>query len=344
MQLLLSKIFLFPYYMALKLRNSRYDKGKKETVHFDNLKVVSIGNITVGGTGKTPHVEMFIRHYLDNCYRVAVVSLGYGRQDVKSCLMVKTTSSAAEVGDEPLQIKRKFPNVPVAVCQQREKAIEELMKLPFGDVPEVVILDDAMQYRRLVPDRQIALIRHDSPIFKDNLLPFGRLRDLPEQIRRADTVIITKCPLYLTESGKQEIIQANQLEPGQKVFFTSVAYEEPAAVFPEGNNRYIYSKEAILLTGIADSIPIRDFVSSKYPTTHHIDFGDHHNFTKKDIALILRTARKYPRAIVLTTEKDAQRLRSNPLLTEAMRERMYCIPIHTIMLDDESDEGLYDLK
>ncbi|MBP9987480.1 MAG: tetraacyldisaccharide 4'-kinase [Bacteroidales bacterium] len=344
MPLVLSKIILFPYYLALKVRNAGYDKGKKETVHFDNIKVVSIGNVTVGGTGKTPHVEMFIRHYLDNCYRVAVVSLGYGRQDVKSCKFVKTSSTAAEVGDEPLQIKRKFPNVPVVVCQQREKAIEELMKLPFGDVPEVVILDDAMQYRRLVPDRQIALIRCDSPIFKDNLLPFGRLRDLPEQIERADTVIFTKCPLYLTESGKQQLKEENHLLPGQKVFFTSVDYGEPVAVFPTGNNRYIYSKEAILLTGIADSIPVRDWTNARYPINHHIDFGDHHAFTKKDIALILRTAAKYPRAIILTTEKDAQRFLHNELLTDAIRERMYYIPIRTLLLEEESEEGLYDLN
>jgi len=343
MQLVLSKILLFPYYIALKIRNAGYDKGKKETVHFDNIKVVSIGNVNVGGTGKTPHVEMFIRHYLENCYRVAVVSLGYGRSDIKSCVTVKTTSNAAEVGDEPLQIKRKFPHVPVVVCKEREKGIEELMKLPFGDVPEVVLLDDAMQYRRLVPDRQIALIKYGSPIFKDNLLPFGRLRDLPEQIWRADTVIFTKCPLYLTESGMQQLREENRLRPEQKAFFTSVDYGEPTAVFPEGNNRYIYSKEAILLTGIADSIPIRDCVNARYPINHHIDFGDHHAFTKKDIALIIRTAAKYPRAIILTTEKDAQRFLHNELLTDIIRERMYYIPIRTLLLEDESEEGLYDL-
>lgn len=340
----LGNIFAFPYALALWLRNKAYDKGWKKSVKIDNVSIISIGNITVGGTGKTPHVEWFIRELLDNAYRVAVISRGYGRVQPKTSRFVEVNSRVEEVGDEPLQIKRKFPQVKVIVDKDRVRAAKMLMSLPFGDVPEVILLDDGMQYRRLQSDRLITLINYNRPVFKDCLLPLGRLRDLPSQLKRADTVIITKCPPYLNEWEKQQLKEVNRINPQQKVYFTTVQYFDPVAVFPEGNNRYMYSHEAILFTGIANSSQLRHHVSARYPRNFHIEFGDHHVFTDRDIKQITSFADKHPQAILLTTEKDSQRLRRNPLVGERLRERMFYIPIEVGLVEDENPEGLFDVK
>jgi len=340
----IGNIFAFPYAIALAIRNKAYEKGWKKSVKFDNVSIISIGNVTVGGTGKTPHVEMFIRALLERAYRVAVISRGYGRKQPKTSRFVEVNSRVEEVGDEPLQIKRKFPQVKVIVDKDRVRAVNMLMALPFGDVPEVILLDDGMQYRRLVADRLVTLINYNRPIFKDSLLPFGRLRDLPSQLKRADTVIITKCPPYLNEYEKQQIKELNRINPKQKVYFTDVQYFDPLPVFEQGNNRYMYSKEAILFTGIANSSQLRHHVSARYPRNFHIEFGDHHVFSEKDIQQIEKFAQKHPQAIVLTTEKDSQRLRRNPAVGEKLRERLFYIPIEVALIEDESPEGLFDVK
>ena len=340
----IGNIFAFPYAFALWLRNKAYDKGWKKSVKFDHVSIISIGNVAVGGTGKTPHVEMFIRELLGKAYRVAVISLGYGRRQIRTSRFVETDSRVEDVGDEPLQIKRKFPQVKVIVDRDRVRAVKMLLQLPFGDVPEVILLDDGMQYRRLVPSRQIALVNYNRPLSRDSLRPFGRLRDLPSQMKRADTVIITKCPPFMTDDEKTALKEANRIAPEQKVYFTSVQYFDPVAVFPQANNRYIYSKEAILFTGIAGSGQLRHHVGARYPRNFHIEFGDHHVFTDRDIRQIEAFADKHPQAIVLTTEKDSQRIRRNPLITERLKERIFYIPIEVDMVEDETTEGLFDVK
>ena len=340
----IGNIFAFPYALGLWLRNKAYDKGWLKSVKIDNVSIISFGNITVGGTGKTPHVELFIRELLERAYRVAVISRGYGRKNPKTSRFVETDSRVEDVGDEPLQIKRKFPQVKVIVDRDRVRAVKMLMALPFGDVPEVILLDDGMQYRRLLPTRQICLINYNRPVFKDSLLPFGRLRDLPSQLKRADTVIITKCPPYLNEWEKQQAVGINRINPQQKVFFTTVQYFDPVAVFPEGNNRYIYSHEAILFTGIANSDQLRHHVGARYKRNFHIEFDDHHVFSDKDIKQIEKFADKHPQAILLTTEKDSQRLRRNPAVHERLKERMFYIPIEVGLVEDENPDGLFDVK
>lgn len=340
----IGNIFAFPYALGLWARNKAYDKGWLKSVKFDHVSIISIGNIAVGGTGKTPHVEMFIRHLLENAYRVAVISRGYGRKNPGTSRFVETNSRVEDVGDEPLQIKRKFPQIKVIVDKDRVRAVNMLLSLPFGDVPEVILLDDGMQYRRLATTRQITLINYNRPIFKDCLMPLGRLRDLPSQLKRADTVIITKCPPYMTSEEKEELKSLNRIAPEQKVYFTTVQYFDPVAVFEQGNNRYMYSHEAILFTGIANSDQLRHHVSARYPRNFHIEFGDHHVFTDKDIKQIEKFADKHPQAIVLTTEKDSQRIRRNPLVSERLRERMFYIPIEVELVEDENPEGLFDVK
>jgi len=338
-----NKVLLFPYYTLLKIRNRAYDKGRRKASDYRSYgdRVISIGNIAMGGTGKTPHVEMFIRHFLDKGKTVAVVSRGYKRK-TKGTVEVTVDSSALEVGDEPLQIKRKFPQVRVFVDKKREVPTEQLINPPLGQPVDYVILDDAHQYRKLIPGRSIVLIDYSRPVFKDNLFPFGRLRDLPTQIRRADTIIITRSPAWLDEWQKDKIRAANRINSSQKLFFTTVGYKKPLEVFEGADGRFIYSQEAILFTGIADPKELHNFLTTKYAEIYELKYPDHHLYSKRDIKALARLARKHPAAVLLTTEKDAQRLRLVEGASKAIGTRLFYVPIETKLIEDESDLFLYE--
>ncbi|MCF0178530.1 MAG: tetraacyldisaccharide 4'-kinase, partial [Bacteroidales bacterium] len=330
-----NRVVLFPYFLALKLRDRAYKKGRKESFSFD-VPVISIGNVTVGGTGKTPHVEFFIRHYLQEGKKVAVVSRGYGRSS-RDGMEVTGTESASLVGDEPLQIKRKFPQVTMMVDKIRRRAIEKLISLEEGSRPDIILLDDAFQHRQVTPSRSIVLVNYNRPIFNDTLLPFGRLRDLPERIADADTVIITKAPPYLDEWEKEKCRQINRVARHQKLFFTSIDYATPLPVFPEaGNSRFIYSQEAIMITGIAYSRPMYEYMMIKYKSLSCMKFSDHHKFTRLNIRSIARMAKKRPLSLLLTTEKDAQRFLACRFIPDIIKERLFYLPIEVSLIEGES--------
>lgn len=343
MSLFASKVLLFPYYTLLKLRNRAYDKGRRKVADYRSYgdRVISFGNIAMGGTGKTPHVEMFIRHFLDKGKTVAVVSRGYKRK-TKEPLEVQVDSTALEVGDEPLQIKRKFPQVRVFVDRRREVPTERLVNPPLGDPVDYLILDDAHQYRRLIPGRSIVLIDYSRPVFKDNLFPFGKLRDLPDQIKRADTIIITRSPGWLDEWQKEKVRTANHINPNQRLYFTTVDYLKPLEVFEGADGRFIYSQEAIMFSGIADPIELHNFLTTKYAEIYEVKYPDHHLYKKGDLKKLARLARKHPAAVLLTTEKDAQRLRLIEDACKAIRTRLFYVPIETRLIEGESDLLLYE--
>ena len=338
-----NKVILFPYYAVLSLRNNAYDKGHRKVTDFSQYgsRVISIGNIAAGGTGKTPHVEMFIRHFLAQRKSVAVVSRGYKRKG-KDELEVTTASSAAEVGDEPLQMKKKFPQVKVVVNIKREVTVEALINPPIGEMTDIVILDDAHQYRSLKAGRTIVLIDYSHPLFKDNLLPIGSLRDLPTQVRRADTVIFTRCPYSLNEWEREKVKAANKINHHQKVFFTTIHYQNPIGVFPEADPRFIYSQDAMILTGIADDTSFRSYLSTKYNTIYCMKYPDHHYFSKSDVSSILSFAKKHPLAVIMTTEKDAQRLSMMGQKLKSIAPKLFYVPIEMKLLEGDSDTGLYN--
>lgn len=337
-----NKVLLFPYYALLAARNRAYDKGRRKTADYRSYgdRVISIGNIAMGGTGKTPHVEMFIRHFLAEGKTVAVISRGYKRK-TKEQIEVQVDSSPLEVGDEPLQIKRKFPQVRVFVDKKREVPTEQLINPPLGQPVDYVILDDAHQYRRLIPGRSIVLIDYSRPVFKDSLFPFGRLRDLPTQIKRADTIIITRSPAWLDEWQKEKIRTANRINLSQRLFFTTVDYLKPVQVFEGADGRFIYSQEAILFTGIADPVELHNYLTTKYAEIYEVKYPDHHLYTKGDLKALARLARKHPAAVLLTTEKDAQRLRLVENACKAVSTRLFYVPIETRLIEGESDLLLY---
>lgn len=330
---MISKYLLFPYYLYLKYRDKHYENGGKETVSFD-VPVISVGNVSMGGTGKTPAVEAMVR-ILGGEYRVAVVSRGY-RRKTKGFLIVDVQDTADKVGDEPLQIKRKFPEILVAVDSVRERAVGQLLSLPESERPQVILLDDGFQYRRLFHSKDIVLVDSSKPVLKDNLFPLGRLRDLPQRLGKADIVLITKCAGHLDREEREALMKANGIAPSRNVFFTIVKYLQPVPVFEEfADRRYIYSKEVYLFSGIGDDTPMLLHLTDRYDRIYHRTFPDHHRFNIFDIRKLNRFAKSHPRTMFLTTEKDAQRLRSSGHLSDDLRRKLFYLPIEMDFLSYE---------
>lgn len=336
---MIDRIILLPYFLSLKLRHLLYDKGVRK-VSGTSVPSIGIGNITVGGTGKTPHTEMLLRMLLeDESWRrknIAVLSRGYKRS-TKGFRKVTLDGTAAEFGDEPLQIKKKFPFVTVAVDKNRVEGCR-LLSDPYTSAADLIILDDAFQYRALKPTLSIVLVDYSRPIFKDSLLPLGRLRDLPERIRKADIVIVSKCPAYLDDEERAAWRKNLRLTDTQKLYFTGIAYSQMEPVFPEGESRYLYSKRLILFTGIANDRPLRQFLSGTYKVVRHISYPDHHKFTQRDMSEITHAADEFPTAIVTTTEKDSQRVKDLCNVPESLRTKLFRAPINVFFLTDEEKE------
>ena len=331
-----SKTLLFPYWLTLAIRNKLYDRNVFKSERFD-IPVISVGNISVGGTGKTPHTEMLVS-LLKGDYRVAVISRGYKRKS-KGYHVVKATDDFSQCGDEPLQIKRKFPDVVVAVCKDRAQAIRKVQE-EFG--VNLVILDDAYQHRKITPSCNILLVNYNRTISGDNLLPIGRLRDLPSQTKRADAVIITKCPVFgqfdgaeNEEKGLEAIAEQEKywrknlgLRDDQPVFFSTAEYCQAVPVFPGiCNVRYLYSKFAVAFTGIADDRLFRSQLVSTHQVEEVLKFPDHKNFSRSDIKKIEAMARRQKEAAVITTEKDSMRLKSNKYVSSELKERLFALPV-----------------
>ena len=365
---MIDKILLFPYWLSLKLRHFLYDAGLKK-VRSADVPTICIGNITVGGTGKTPHTEMLIRTLLQDeewgGKNLAVLSRGYKRK-TKGFQQVTADGSAIAYGDEPLQIKKKFPGITVAVdgnriegcdflahpekLQSSKKARKCIDKeLPASDL---IILDDAFQHRSLKPTLSIVLVDYNRPIFKDHLLPFGRLRDLPQRIAAADIVIVSKCPnevnawekctwaenLGIMNFDATSCSGTRRNGKKQHIFFSTITYDAAEAVFPEGNPRYIYTNRLVLFSGIANDAPLLSYLSSDYKIVRHFKFPDHHKFSRADIGTIASAAKEFPTSVLMTTEKDCQRIRDCKKIKEELKQRMFYSPIKTAFLTENEKE------
>ena len=324
------------YSLILTLRDKRYRSGSR-SVKAD-MPTVCVGNISAGGTGKTPHTEMILRMLLQSdawgFKNIAVLSRGYKRKS-KGFQIVDREASARMSGDEPLQIARKFPSVKVAVDKNRVRGCQKLA----DDGTDIIVLDDAFQYRRLIPSLSIVLVDYNRPIFKDKTLPWGRLRDLPSQIRRAQAVIVTKCPAELSDWDRQEWRRRLKLQDSQKLYFTTIGYDDPQAVFPEADPRYIYSKRLVLVSGIANDAPLRSQLSDSYKISRRLAFRDHHKFTRADIREISRAVKENPTACIMTTEKDAQRLRDVKKMPDAVKQRLFYMPVQVRFLSEEETQS-----
>ena len=283
------------------MRNHLYDIGARRSIQFDGLVTIGVGNLSMGGTGKTPVTEYLIR-LLKDSHKVAALSRGYGRK-TKGLRMLDQADVAVTAGDEPVQLFRKFGgDIHVVVSEDRALAIPTLLnQVSHADV---VILDDSFQHRRIKPDLNILLTKYESPFFSDLIFPMGWLRESRIGARRADVLVVTKCPYSVTEEDRKAFIQKAQKYTGQvPTFFTRYRYNKPVAF----GNRPDLGKKILLVTGIAHSDFLLRHCKEDFTVLHHYRFNDHHNYSLQEIQEIIGAV-SGPDVCLLTTEKDMVRL------------------------------------
>lgn len=319
------RYILFPimpfYYLATWLRNKLFDLGIKKSKSY-STPVICVGNLSVGGTGKTPMIEYLIT-ILKNEYKVAALSRGYKRKS-KGFQLGDKNASAETLGDEPFQFYNKFKeDVLVAVDADRQNGIEQLMNL--ANAPEVILLDDAYQHRKVKAGFNILLTTYADPYFKDFVLPTGNLREPRSGANRANIIVVTKCPDNLQETDKALFLKRINADENQYVFFSSIAYAE-TLLSAEKTRNVEDLTSFCLVTGIANPRPLTDFLESKNLKFEHLNFNDHHNFTPVDIAELSK------KELIVTTEKDFMRLKDY----EVLKGKLFYLPI-TIAIDKEPE-------
>ena len=328
------------YGIGVRVRNFCYDVGLLKS-HAFQVPIISVGNITVGGTGKTPHVEYLV-NLLQNKVNVAVLSRGYKRK-TSGFLLADATTTTKDIGDEPYQIKQKFPSITVAVDRKRVRGINALTA---NDASlDVILLDDAFQHRHVKPGINILLVDYHRLIIYDKLLPAGRLREPLKGKDRADIVIVTKCPVDLKPMEYRVITKAMGLFPYQQLFFSTMQYDALQPVFKDEQSRQdapstvadLTNCHVLLLSGIASPQQIVEDLAQTVTHLTPLTFSDHHDFSPKDVQIIndAFAALPSPKCIV-TTEKDAARLIALDGLDNTVRQNIYLLPIHVkFMLEQE---------
>lgn len=337
------------YGAVVVLRNKLFDWGMLRSKSYD-VPVISVGNLTVGGTGKTPHTEYLIKLLCEK-YQVAVLSRGYKRHS-KGYVLAGADSTARTIGDEPYQMHTKFPTVTLAVDENRCHGIEQLLGLKNPSV-DVVLLDDAFQHRYVKPGLSILLTDYHRLFSDDALLPAGRLREPASGKNRAQIVIVTKCPQDLKPIDYNIITKRLNLYPYQQLFFSAFRYGELERVFKEtevpGEASTLTStlslnllKETsmLLVTGIASPTPIIERLEGCAKEIDLLSFGDHHDFTLRDVQLMKERFEKLQgeQRLIVTTEKDAVRLVGHPDLDAELKPFVYALPIEIEILQNQQDK------
>ncbi len=323
------------YGFGVGLRNRLFDLGLLPQQEF-SIPVIDVGNITVGGSGKTPHVEYLVRLLRDKM-KVAVLSRGYKRKS-RGYVLASSDTPMHDIGDEPFQMKRKFPDIYVAVDKNRRKGISHLTDDEATSDVDIILLDDAYQHRYVKPGINILLVDYHRLIIYDKLLPAGRLREPMKGKNRADIVIVTKCPKDLKPMEFRVLTKALNLYPYQGLFFTCIDYDELQPVFNKTQSLpNMSSANVLLLTGIASPRQMELDLKNRCRSITPLSFGDHHQFNDRDAARISEAFARLPEPrIIITTEKDASRLEATPALTSEVRQALYVLPIRIrFMLDQE---------
>ena len=325
------------YGSVVKLRNTMFDIGILKSRTF-NVPVISVGNITVGGTGKTPHVEYLVGMMKDR-FHVAVLSRGYKRKS-KGFVVADSQTAITDIGDESYQMKQKFPDVTVAVDKNRCHGIDTLVD--NDQQLDAVLLDDAFQHRYVKPGINILLVDYHRLIIYDKLLPAGRLREPLKGKDRADIVIVTKCPKGLKPMEYRVITKAMDLYPYQQLFFTSLEY---GALYPilatqaePFGIEQLQGRHAIVLSGIASPEQMMHDLAPHCSDLVPLTFSDHHRFRAKDVRLINDTFDKLPQPrCIVTTEKDAARLTAVEGLSDDVRSHIFALPLTIRFMQEQQD-------
>lgn len=327
------------YKLGVIFRHRLFDWGLVKRVRFD-VPVVCIGNITVGGTGKTPMAEMLIE-YMSKRHRVALISLGYGRR-TKGYREVATGDHYRDVGDEPLQIKRKFPDAVVVVCEKRVEGIRRILR-EHPDV-DLVIMDDGFQHRQVEPKINIVMIDATRPIQHDHMLPAGNLRDTPEQLYRAHYFVVTKCPRDMAPIDRRILRKVLISVAYQRVYFTRFESFRPQPLFPDvADGAPDYGRQVIAMSGVGNPGSFVEGLRENYRVVETLNFDDHHVYRVKDLRHVGELLRKHPGAAVIMTEKDAVKLANPHKIPEQIRRKLYYLPINISFIDDSETDFLQRL-
>lgn len=335
---IINKIFntINPYHWVTWLRNLAFDFGILNSQSFNN-PIICIGNITVGGTGKTPHTEYLI-NLLHDKYNIAVLSRGYGRKS-KGYIKADSDSSMETIGDEPYQIKNKFKNITVAVDEKRVHGINQLLK--ENNRPDVILLDDAFQHRYVKAGMNILLIDINRPIWKDRVLPFGRLREAMSGYKRANIIIFTKCKADITAKEQTYYKGVFDISKKTPIFFSTMKYGAPYPLFGNITREKIsfHNHSILLLTGIANPIPLKEELEERGADVTLMQYADHHNFSAGELNDVVDKFNNINSSnkIIITTEKDAARLTAQKELPVVIKKHIYVLPIEVDFLNKERD-------
>ena len=341
------KFISFFYATGSWTRSKLFDWGILKQREFD-IPIIVVGNIAVGGTGKTPHAEYIISKLISQ-YKIAVLSRGYKRA-TKGFVLATPNSNPDDIGDEPYQVYKKFHGkIRLAVCENRCVGIDELRKI-YPDI-ELFILDDAFQHRHVKPDISIILMEFNRMPYNDHYLPYGHLRESVDALRRASMVIVSKCSDDAKSLDYRLIKKNLELFPSQGLFYSKYAYKNLGSVFPE-TSQYMpylddYTEEDTILaiTGIANPKPFTKYLRSYKAKVKAIRFADHHNFERDDLDFINNKFKSLPgfRKVIITTEKDAVRMANNPYFPEDLKKYVFYLPINIEFipfLNEDFDERL----
>jgi tetraacyldisaccharide 4'-kinase len=338
-------ILLYPlsllYGLITGIRNFLYDSGILQSEEF-HFPVICVGNITVGGTGKTPHTE-YIAGLLRENFKVATLSRGYKRK-THDFRIASSEARVSEIGDEPMQIFHNFPDILVTVDLDRVHGVKKILQ-EFPET-EVIILDDGFQHRRITPGFSILLSDYDRLFIRDHMLPYGNLRENKRNMMRADMILITKSPENISPIQRRLIVKEIDKSPYQNLFFTTFRYKAPVQVFENIKQRIqpdfndFDGCGIVLITGIANPQPLKEYLEKIYNEVIHLSFPDHYNYNEKDL-LGFSTAYnnlKSERRYLFTTEKDAVRLCEFASISEPVRSAFFYIPIEIYFLNEDKDE------
>jgi tetraacyldisaccharide 4'-kinase len=330
------RIVLLPvsilYGLIIRLRNVFYDKKWLRSTSF-NFPIICVGNLSVGGTGKSPMIEFLVRH-LSPQFKITTLSRGYKRK-TKGYVLASEQTTALEIGDEPMQFHKKFPDIHVAVCEERVVAVPHILQ----DLPdtELILLDDAFQHRAIKPGFSILLTEYSDLFTRDFFLPTGNLRDEKESYKRANIIVITKCDESLTQEQKDKII--NEINPifGQQIFFSAIEYGKPYHILNQQQQKiFDENTDVLLVTGIANIRPLKKKLQEQSHGYDQLSYSDHHIYTIDDMHEIESRYKKMKGAnnMILTTEKDAVRLiKFKEYLIDLP---MYVLPVqHKILFNEE---------
>ncbi len=327
------------YGFVVGLRNKLFDWKILSSEEFD-IPIISVGNLTVGGTGKTPHTEYLVE-LLRRKHKVALLSRGYKRK-TSGFRLATASSTARDIGDEPHQIRKKFPDIHVAVDGNRRRGIHQLCKNDVSKDVEVILLDDAFQHRYVTPGINIVLIDYNRPIYEDALMPTGMLREPASSIYRAHIVIVTKCPTDIKPIDFRIATKNLELRPYQRLYFTTFAYGDLSAYAGNAPSKPLSAITAdthlLLVTGIASAAPLVDKLHEYTEHITHLEYGDHHNFTHSELQAIGKRFDSIDATsrLIITTEKDAARLAQHDL-PDNIKDNLYVLPIKVEFLQDQEE-------